>query len=254
MMRRLLFVCLLVVVTAACDPVIIQATTAVGPQRYPALTFTTGNFPQRYGTCATVMSPTLLLMNVTSSCNPGGDGHYRADWANKGTFTAGVTSCVSIPVAFPGGTQAIGSGSWWQFAEAKTPSTAWADWGLYITNRPGGGNQFDFRMNYVTGPASNGTSHPSLWRGADPTSGWNTFVVCSNYATTNSGFLTLYLNGNQVFSTSGVYILKGQTVDDLVLNDYTGGSPTPNSLVHGAPKLGPTLADVEQSGGWTAMP
>jgi hypothetical protein len=193
-------------------------------------------------------------MNLTSSCNPAGDGHYRIDWANKGTFTTAVTTCASVPIVFPHGTQAIRSGSWWQFAEAKTPATAWADWALYLANRAGGGTQFDFRMNYVSGPATNGTSHRSLWHGGNPTSGWNTFVVCSNYATNTSGFLTLYLNGNRVFSTSGVYILKGQTVDDLVLNNYTGGSPAPNCVIHGAPKVGPTLAAVEQAGGWNSRP
>jgi len=208
------------------------------------IALTPANFPTKYGDCATVVPATdtaaaQLRFDISAKCDPAGDGHYRTDWSTGALYTAGQSVCTSIPIAFPNGTPVVGPGSWWQFAEAKTPPTAYADWGLYVVNRPGGGSQFDFRMAHVTGSAGNGSSHPSLWSGGDPGSGWNTFVVCSNYATTTDGFIDLYLNGTKVWSASGVYILQGQTTDDLDLNDYTGGSPF-NVTVHGAPMVWPT--------------
>jgi hypothetical protein len=241
-----------------------SATTAITPTSVRSnrrvLDLHTGNFTQRYGECVTVVPATQtaraqLRFHITraAACDPANDRHYRTDWSNRRTFHAGTTTCASIPVFFPRGTPTIGSGSWWQIAEGKIPSTSYADWGLYVTNRPGGGSEFDFRMAHVTSRTTNGTSHPSLWRGGHPTSGWNTFAVCSNYSTTANGFLNLFLNGIKVWSTSGVYILQGQSSDDLDINDYTGGSPM-NTTVHGAPMVGPTLRSVRQNNGWTSAP
>ncbi len=243
--------------------------TVTTPPPPPAATgktleINTTNYPRIYGNCATIVPATAtakaqLSFNITSACNPAGDGHYRTDWSNIDTFTADKTLCSSIPINFPNGVPAIGSGSWLQFAEAKIPSTAYADWALYVHNKFDGssGTEFDLRMAWVSGstsgPVTYGTGHPSLWHGGTPASGWNTFVICSNYSATTSGFLDLYLNGVLVRSISGVAILQGQTTDDLDINDYTGGSPA-NIMTHGAPMLGTTVESVKQAGGWNSAP
>ena len=209
-------------------------TTTVPASPSSTLSFTAANWPTRYATCATVTDATHLRTDLTSSCNPGGDGHYRTDWSTATTLLpAGETTCVSVPVNFPNGTPAVASGSWWQFAEAVVPGqSSFADWGLYVSSAFGSAPVFDLRMGLVSGRAS-------LWHGGNPASGWNTFVVCSDYSTTNTGFLDLYLNGTKVYGVTGVQIMPaGQTGDALDLNDYTGGDPVPNTVIHGAPRVG----------------
>lgn|GEM_PF-2307476 len=78
-----------------------------------------------------------------------------------------------FPIYFSNGTLSVGT--WRQFADVKTPSTAYADRGLYICNKFGGGTEFDFRTVLVirgtSGPVSYGTTLPGLWSGGNPNSG-----------------------------------------------------------------------------------
>ncbi len=189
-----------------------------------------------------------------------GTTYTRADWSNWNTFIGGTESWCSIPInitLMP--TVAVTTGDWWQFAEAKTSNNVggFAEWGIYVVGS-GSSHQFYFVMGRVDsttigGTPFAGTGHHILWQGGNADNGWHTFVVRSNYAQDNTGYLDLYYDGTKVWSMAGLPVLA-DTFTDLDLNSYTGGGLNPCTLVHGAPRVGTSLANVMQPGGWNVSP
>jgi hypothetical protein len=216
------------------------------------------NYPDIYGSCATMLSSGELDFNITSSCNPGGDGHYRTDYATPNVYPAGVAECTSVPFDMVN-VPTVPVSSWLQFAEAKDTAANLAGWGFAVTSYYGGVNQLEVEFNGYNNTAPAWTS-----TGGIP-SGWNTLSICTNDANDASGVVYgIWLNGvRQTFNhgpASGSQSLSGFAIIDdgvaswpLDINDYTGGSPVGNEIIHGAPlvaTMGANGMPPEQSGGW----
>lgn len=212
-----------------------------------------------------------LLRGDKRSCDPGGNGHYRTDLcsavncASGGTvssgdvYQAGAGTCTSIPI-YLSSVPTVPTSSWLQFAEAKDAAAVTAGWAWYVNSFYGGVNQFAIQYN-----GYNGTS--PAWTGAIP-SGWNTLSECDNNANANSAgqVYGVYLNGiRQTFNhgpSSGAQTLSGFAIIDdgasswpLDINDYTGGSPAPNTIIHGDPlvaTIGSNGLPPEPAGGWSS--
>lgn len=227
------------------------------------------NWPSVYGSCYTVLGSTEAQFNVTSSCNPAGNGHYRMDLCsahNCGSggsvssgdvYQAGTATCTSIPVDFTS-LPTVPTSSWFQFAEAKDAAANFAGWGFYVTSYWGGANEFAVEFNGYdnTAPAYHGTTGLP--------SGWNTYSICTNNANTTAGQVYgIYLNGQQLTfnygPSSGSKTLSGFAIIDdkvsswpLVINDYTGGSPVPNTIVHGDALVASGTIPPEPVGSWNS--
>ena len=250
-------------------------TTPVGGTPFFDGTFSTSsppgpNWPSVYGSCYSVLTSTEVQYNVTSSCNPGGDGHYRIDLCsangcnNDGTvaagdvYQAGTATCTSIPVDFTN-LPTVPTSSWLQFAEAKDYEAGSAGWGFGVTSYWGATNEFQVTFdNYDnTAPAYHGTTGLAT--------GWNTYSICTNNANNSSGEVYgVYINGQQLTfnygPSSGSQTLSGFAIIDdgasswpLDINDYTGGTPVPNTIIHGDPlvTLG-SSSPPEPAGGWNS--
>jgi hypothetical protein len=217
------------------------------------------NYPDVYGNCASVLSSNELEFDVTSSCNPGGDGHYRTDYATPNVYPAGAAECTSVPfdvVNLP----TVPVNSWLQFAEAKDAAANTAGWAFAITSYYGGVNELEVQFNGYNNTSPAWTSTTGI------PAGWNTLSICTNDANDSSGVVYgIWLNGvRQVFNhgpASGAQTLSGFAIIDdgasswpLDINDYTGGSPA-NQIIHGEPLIataGSSGLPPEPSAGWTS--
>jgi hypothetical protein len=218
------------------------------------------NYPDIYGNCASTIGSSELEFTVTSACNPAGDGHYRTDYATPNIYPAGVPECTSVPfdmVNLP----TVPTNSWFGFAEAKDAAADLAGWGFGVTSYYGGVNELQVEFNGYNNTAPAWTS-----TGGIP-SGWNTLSICTNDANDSSGVVYgIWLNGvRQTFNhgpASGSQTLSGFAIIDdgaaswpLDINDYTGGSPVENQIIHGAPLVASMGADglpPEPTGGWNS--
>lgn len=216
------------------------------------------NYPIIYGNCASMLSSRELEFDLTSSCDPAGDGHYRTDYSTPNIYPAGVPECTSVPfdmVDLP----TVPVNSWFGFAEAKDPAANLAGWGFGVTSYYGGVNEVQIEFNGYNNTAPAWTS-----TGGVPT-GWNTLSICTNDANDSSGVVYgIWLNGvRQTFNhgpASGSQSLSGFAIIDdgaaswpLDINDYTGGSPSTNQIIHGSPLVATMGSDglpPEPSGGW----
>jgi hypothetical protein len=233
-------------------------------------TFTplSAHWPSVFGGCVSVTSNLKATFNLTTSCDPGGNGHYRTDLCSApdctggGTgdvFQAGTPTCTSIPIYFPN-LPTVPDSSWLQFAEAKDAAASQAGWEWGVSSFYGGVNQFAVQYNGWDG------DRPP-WTGPIP-SGWNTVSECDNNANTDAAgrVYGIYLNGVRLTfnhgPATGQQTLSGFAIIDdgvsswpLDINDYTGGAPVPNTIVHGDPlvaTIGSNGLPPEPAGGWTS--
>jgi hypothetical protein len=229
---------------------------------------TLSNFPSKYGTCYTVDSASELQMNITSSCNPAGNGHYRVDICTSDSctnnttgdyFTSGVSTCTSVPIDVAN-VPTVPTSSWFGFAQAKDNEASTGGWWFGLDSYEAGYNQFIISF----GTGINNTA----WYHDIPSNTWNTLSICTNNSNTASTgkIYGIYLNGvQQTFtygtgagqkSLSGFQIINdGSTSWPLSINDYTGGTPVPNEIIHGNPliyTMGSNDLPPEPSGGWNS--
>lgn len=218
------------------------------------------NYPDIYGSCASMLSSSELEFNLSSSCNPAGDGHYRTDYATPDIYPAGVAECTSVPFDMAS-LPTVPVNSWFGFAEAKDTAANLAGWGFGVTSYYGGVNELQIEFNGYNNTAPAWTS-----TGGIP-AGWNTLSICTNDANDSSGAVYgIWLNGvRQSFNhgpASGSQTLSGFAIIDdgastwpLDINDYTGGSPSNNQIIHGSPLVATMGSDglpPEPSGGWNS--
>jgi hypothetical protein len=222
------------------------------------------NFPSKYGSCYSVLNSTELELSLTSSCNPADNGHYRVDICSSNSCTndttgdyyqSGEATCTSIPIDIVN-VGLVSNDSWFGFAQEKDNEASTGGFWFGITSSNDGSNQF--LISFGTGINNTAWFH-------DIPSGWNTLSICTNNANNNSGVVYgIYFNGvQQTFdsgtgagqkSISGFPIINDGTSSwPLSINDYTGGSPVPNEIIHGPPlisTMGSNGLPPEQSGGW----
>lgn len=247
-------------VTAYSPPTAVVASGAGGSNLIYDGTFSSAeaNYPDIYGSCASMLSSGELEFDLTSSCDPAGDGHYRTDYATPNVYPAGVPECTSVPfdmVNLP----TVPLNSWFGFAEAKDTAANLAGWGFGVTSYYGGVNELQIEFNGYNNTAPAWTS-----TGGIP-AGWNTLSICTNDANDSSGAVYgIWLNGvRQTFNhgpASGSQSLSGFAIIDdgaatwpLDINDYTGGSPSNNQIIHGSPLVATMGSDglpPEPVGGW----
>ena len=225
------------------------------------------NWPSRDGTCSSLVDSHQEQFAITSSCDPAGDGRYRTDLCSSascgknasesagGVYQANTATCTTVPLKVTsGGT----TRAWWQFAEAKDVEASNAGWELDLSDST------HLQVRFI-----NYNSDAPAYTAA-LASGWNDISICTNNSTSSSGVVYgVYLNGNQLTATGGSQagstslsgfgiITDGATSWPLDVNDYTGGTPVPNTIVHGAPLVShasrnppvPGASTVCLFGGW----
>lgn len=219
----------------------------------------------KFGSCYSVDSPSQLRMNITSSCNPGGDGHYRVDICSSvgcdhdktgAYYKAGVATCTSIPINLVNAPK-VPSSSWFGFAQSKDWEAQYGSWWFGIRSDNAGYNQFQISFGGIN----------SQWFHDIPSNAWNTLSICANNANDTSGVVYgIYLNGVQQTFTNGdakgkQTITGYKMINDgvgswpLSINDYTGGTPVPNEIIHGSPliyTMGSNGLPPMPSGGWNS--
>ncbi len=224
------------------------------------------NFPSRFGNCYAVDSPSQLRMNLTSSCNPGGDGHYRVDICSSigcdhdktgAYYKNGLATCTSIPINLVN-VPKVPSNSWYGFAQIKDWEAQTGGWWFGIRSDHAGYNQFQISF---------GSGVNTAWFHDIPSSTWNTLSICTNNGGGSAGVVYgIYLNGvKQTFTNgngagkqtlSGVPIINdGAGSWPLSINAYTGGSPVPSEIIHGSPliyTMGSNGLPPMPSGGWNS--
>jgi len=199
--------------------------------------------------------------DITSADDPAGNGHYRGDLSSSNIYPAGTPECTTIPIQFNDGLAAVSNSSWLQIAETKDSTASLAGWGMVVTSYYGGQNEFAIEFNGYASDAPAWTSGPI-------DTGIHTVSICTNDANDSSGEVYgLWLDGvRQTFnhgSSSGSQTLSGFAIIDdgasswpLDINDYTGGTPAPNQLIHGAPlvaTMGSNDLPPEPTGGWNSF-
>lgn len=234
--------------------------------------FTSAHWPSKYGSCGSVLSTDRAKFALTTSCNPGGDGHYRTDWCTSAScdhgkatgdfYINGKTTCTSIPIRFTS-VGPIPSSGWLQFAEAKDNEGVGAGWGFDLFTT-GGKNYVGVEMYDYGGHAAWGEPYTDT---VPVDTGWHTWSICTNNANDNTGKVQgLWKDGvRQTFNhgpQAGHTSLSGfPIIDDgaanwpLDINDYTGGAPVPNTIIHGSPliaTMGSNGLPPEQAGGWNS--
>jgi hypothetical protein len=233
-------------------------------------------WPSIFGDCYRILSPDQVEFDVTSSCDPAGDGNYRTDLCSshncdhnlrQGDFyVAGRGTCTSIPVEFPDGLAKVPYYGWFQFAEAKD-NEAWggAGWEMDVSSQLGGVNRFVIAFQFY----GRGTA----WYGVPIGTGWHTLSICTNNADNDTGEVwSIWYDGvRQRFnrgpragarSIGGFPIIYDGTTWPLDINDYTGRAtghdvryPYPAVIIHGAPLIssaGPDTLPPEPAGGWNS--
>ncbi len=230
------------------------------------------NYSGMNGNCFTALSSSEEQFNITSGCNPGGDGHYRSDINSPNIYPAGVAECTSIPIDFPGGASGVPDHTWLVFAETIDPynpnQNDMAGWGMAIGSYYNGNGTNDPNQ-YEIGFADYNNAAPAWTSSSNVDNGWHTLSICTNDANNNSGDVYgIWFDGvRQTFnhgpaagsqSLSGLPIINNDTRNSsswpLIVDDYTGGSPT-NTLIHGEPlvrTMDPTDTPPEPAGGWNS--
>jgi hypothetical protein len=234
------------------------------------------NWPNVFGSCYRILSPDQVEFDVTSSCDPAGDGNYRTDLCSshncdhnlsRGDFyVAGRGTCTSIPIRFPDGLGTIPYYGWFQFAETKD-NEAWgsAGWEMDVSSQLDGVNRFAIAFQFYDGG--------DAWYGGTIDTGWHTLSVCTNNADNDTGEVwSIWFDGvrqafNQgpdagAWSVGGFPIIYDGTTWPLDINDYTGLAdgydpqyPYPAVVIHGAPLIssaGPDSLPPEPPRGWNS--
>jgi hypothetical protein len=235
------------------------------------------NWPSIYGNCYGVLGSTQAQFDVSSSCDPAGDGNFRTDlcssrncdhnMASGDYYVAGQGTCTSIPVRFPNGLGTIPYYGWFQFAETKD-NEAWgsAGWEMDVSSQLDGVNEFGVAFQFYNDGGI-------AWFSGPIDTGWHTLSICTNNADNQSGQVwSIWLDGaRQTFnqgpgagsqSIGGFPIIYDGTSWPLDINDYTGQAsghdvnyPYPTLVVHGAPLIssaGPGTVPPEPPGGWNS--
>jgi hypothetical protein len=227
------------------------------------------NYPTKYfrAGALTFLNARQEKFHVTTADSlAGNEGHYRADILTKDIYKPGVPTCTTVTVQFPEGLATVPRNSWLQFAEAKTPKVDYQAWNMGVSSwYNGGANSFTIGFQ---GFAGNGTNLGSAaWVSPPMDNAIHNFSVCTNNAADNTGSIdSIWMDGvRQTFnqgaakgkqSLSGFPIVKGATTYPLVINNYTGGSPVPVTLIHGAPLISTIGSDGRPPmppGGWRSF-
>jgi hypothetical protein len=230
------------------------------------------NYSAENGNCFSMLNSQQEEFHITSSCNPGQDGHYRSDLNTKNIYPAGVPECTSIPINFPRHVLGVSDNTWLMFAETEDPynpnQNDWAGWGMYLNSYYNGNTTSDPNQ-YAIAFADYNNFAPAWTSSNNVDSGWHTLSLCTNNANDNSGVVYgIWLDGvRQTFNhgpqagsqtLSGFPIIQNDRANKtnwpLILNDYTGGS-LDNQLIHGAPmvaKMGTDGQPPQQAGGWNS--
>ena len=228
-------------------------------------TFDSGltNYPDQFFTAGslTEINSNEEQYDISSSDDPGDDGHYRGDLSSSNIYPAGTAECTTVPIQFSDGLATVSNSSWLQFAEAKDATATLAGWGMIVDSDEDGRNELAIEFADYDGNAPAWTSSPI-------DTGIHTVSICTNDASDSSGEVYgIWLDGvRQTFnhgSSSGSQTLSGFAIIDdgasswpLDINDYTGGSPAPNQLTHGAPlvaTMGSNDRPPEPAGGWNSF-
>jgi hypothetical protein len=224
-------------------------------------------WPSLYGSCYSVVNSTEVQFNLTSSCNPGDDGHYRTDLCSSSgcdgngsisagdVYQAGQATCTSVPINLVSAAP-VPESSWMLFAESKDYSAANAGWAFMFDSYYTGSNQIQIGLAHAT--------NDTTWDGT-LTTGWHTISLCSNNGNNSSGEIYgIYEDGVRLTFNHGTdsgsqtitnyaIINNGMSSWPLDVDDYTGGSPVPNTTQVGAPLISSGSSNPpEPSGGWNS--
>jgi hypothetical protein len=229
---------------------VFDGTFNSGLSSYPIHYFTPGSVTQ--------ISSQEERYQITPRDNIAGDGHYRGDILSPNVYPAGVAECTSVPINLVD-LPTVPNDSWFQFAEAKDTRAQLAGWEMDVTSYFGGQNEFSMSFDGYQ------NDRPP-WHSGPITPGWHTLSICTNDANNSSGEVYgIWLDGvRQTLNdgpNTGAQSLSGfPIIDDgthnwpLDINDYTGGGPAPNEIIHGAPLIAtsntPGDPPPEPAGGW----
>jgi hypothetical protein len=224
------------------------------------------NYPTKYfrAGALTFLNARQEKFHVTTADSlAGNEGNYRADILTKDIYRPGVPTCTTVTVQFPNGLATVPRDSWLQFAQAKTPKVDYQGWSMGVSSwYNGGANSF---VIGTQGFAGNGKNYGSpVWVSPPMDNGIHNFSICTNNAADNTGMIeSIWMDGvRQTFnqgaakgkqSLGGFPIIKGAAAYPLVINNYTGGSPVPATLIHGAPLISTIGSDGKPPmppGGW----
>jgi hypothetical protein len=227
-------------------------------------TFNNGltNFPTQYddpGSLTEINSNEEEYYVTSADSLEGNEGHYRADLSSANIYPSGVAECTTIPFQFPDGLTAVPNSSFYQFAETKDTSASLWGWGMEVTSYYTGTNELALAFD---GGSPVWTSNENL------DDSIHTMSICTNNSNNSSGevYGIWYDGVRQTFnrgsdegkqSITGITIINdGSSSWPLDINDYTGGSPVPNEVIHGAPlvyTMGSNGLPPEPSGGWNSF-
>ncbi|HSW85797.1 MAG TPA: hypothetical protein VLF79_04310 [Candidatus Saccharimonadales bacterium] len=239
---------------------VFDGTFDSGLTKYPTHYFRAGSL--------VVINPHELQYNITSADSlAGNEGHYRGDILSPPIYPVGVPMCTTIPIQFPNGLATVPHNSWFQFVEAKSPSVDYQGWNVGVSSWYNNyTNAFAFGFQ---GYAGNGRNFGApAWVSKTPVDNKiHTFSICTNDASDNTGTIYgIWMDGvRQTFNQgaqagkltlSGFPIIKGLSSYPLDINDYTGGSPVPNTIIHGDPlvsTMGSNGLPPMPPGGWTSF-
>lgn len=228
-------------------------------------------YSAHWGSCFSNLDAQQVRFTITSSCDPGHDGHYRSDINSPNVYPAGVPECTTIPIDFPNGDPVgVTDNTWLVFAETEDPNNPNQDdqpgWSMGVTsywngNTASSANQWEIAFTgYDNGVPA--------WHGPNVTPGWHTLSLCTNDANNNTGTIYgIWFDGVRqtinegpaagAQTLSGFPLLQNDPANvsnwPLIVDDYTGGS-APNTLIHGAPlvaRMG-LSGPPEPQGGWTS--
>jgi len=231
------------------------------------------NYAEQNGKCFSALNSQEERFSITSLCDPGQDGRFRSDLNTRNLYRAGVPVCTSIPIRFPTGMLGVPDSTWLGFAETEDPHNPnqndLAGWGMglnsyYTGNTVASPNQYQIEFADYNGAAPAWTSSGNV------DTAWHTLSICTNNANDSSGVVYgIWLDGaRQTFNhgpqagsqtLSGFPIIQNDPANKtnwpLIINDYTGGTPVSNTIVHGPPlvaSMGTDGLPPEQSGGWNS--
>jgi hypothetical protein len=226
-------------------------------------TFDSGltNYPTQYddpGSLTEINSNEEKYYVTSADSLEGNEGHYRADLSTANIYPSGVAECTTIPFQFPNGLATVPTSSFYQLAETKDTSASLWGWGMEVTSYYTGANELSVGFD----------GGSPVWTSGSVDDNIHTLSICTDDSNTSSGkvYGIWYDGVRQTFnhssyegqqSISGINIINdGSSSWPLDINDYTGGSPVPNEIIHGAPlvyTMGANGLPPEPSGGWNSF-
>jgi hypothetical protein len=227
---------------------------------------TLSKYPVKYYNAhsLTVLNSRQLRFDVSSADSlSGNEGNYRADLSTANSLIpSGTPTCTTIPIQFPNGLATVPHNSWFMFAQQKPGNVDYQGWNMGVSS------WYNNNQNTWT-IGTQGLGSAPAWASTKPIdTGIHTFSICSNNASDNTGAIySIWMDGvRQTFnqgasagktSISGFPINKSASSYPIDINLYTGGSPVPSSLIHGAVLVNkissPDATPPMPPGGWNSF-